>query len=252
MTQHYLIPISYDAIRPLAGFPVQKGSYFLKRDALDPPEALLKKFFPEVDEWLRKFENNEVQSDMAGIGFLRMMQYLRRVIVQDSVVLMEKFPNLPLWSHPNFTCPEFLEFKAAANRLLPTIASPFDVRLRAVVPIIEQRLQDVQNTVTDTSNRAAIRLERHISETHTALRPIIREELDRFARNTRMDMLQSIIRHCQAEVNTMTHRGDGSPEAAAQPMEVVSIFIALSCSFFSFFVFVCFGKHIKKKKKPGY
>lgn len=223
MTEHYLIPISYDAIRPLAGFPVQKGSYFLKRDVLDPSQSLQQMLFPEVDGWLQKFENNEIQSDMAGVGFLRMMLYLRRVILQDAVVLMDKFPDLPIWRHQVFSSPEFLQFRSAAARTLATVTSPFDIQLRAVVPLVEQQLRNVQNVVVDTSARSTARLEQLLTNVGANIRPVVREELQQFATQTKLDLLQSIISSCRAEVERMTSNGASSNVATAEPMELVSI-----------------------------
>lgn len=52
MTSHYLSQISHEAVRALASFPVQRGSFYLERGILEPPDELKKLVFPTAEECL--------------------------------------------------------------------------------------------------------------------------------------------------------------------------------------------------------
>jgi centromere DNA-binding complex CBF3 subunit-like protein len=72
---------------------------------VEPPPALTREIYPEVDEWLAEMEafrpgsaHNEVERhDLAGSGFLRLFRVLRTVFLQDSVILRPLFPDHPIW-----------------------------------------------------------------------------------------------------------------------------------------------------------
>lgn len=48
LRQSYLIGPAYDAMRVMAGFPPEKGHYFVTRALLEPPEALVAQVFPSL------------------------------------------------------------------------------------------------------------------------------------------------------------------------------------------------------------
>jgi hypothetical protein len=91
-------------MRTMTGFREERGSFYLPRAKIDPPESLQRQIWPEIDNWLAKYEefnpratDNAVERpDLAGAGFLRLLKYLRVVILQNSVVLRDLFPNHPI------------------------------------------------------------------------------------------------------------------------------------------------------------
>jgi hypothetical protein len=62
----------------------------LPRGSLEPPEALAKKIFPEVESWLQKMQENKIQQDIAAKGFLELLVVLRKILLQDSVLWIMK------------------------------------------------------------------------------------------------------------------------------------------------------------------
>ena len=61
LTQSYLSPISRVCSRILAGFPKDRGSYFLEKDAPVVLANLAKEVFPEVEIWEVRIEGTERQ-----------------------------------------------------------------------------------------------------------------------------------------------------------------------------------------------
>jgi hypothetical protein len=50
MNQYYLTTLPRETMRVLAGFTAEPGTFWLARD-VDPPSALEKMVFPDVDLW---------------------------------------------------------------------------------------------------------------------------------------------------------------------------------------------------------
>jgi len=77
-----------------------------------PPRSLEQAVWPWVDEWLAWFDSNAEagsgddgegeadRQDLAAQGFLRLLQQLRIILLQDSVVMRREFPDHPIWPTP--------------------------------------------------------------------------------------------------------------------------------------------------------
>jgi hypothetical protein len=50
MVQHYSTQVARKAARMMAGHPEERGSYYLSRESLAPPEQLLQQVFPMLEE----------------------------------------------------------------------------------------------------------------------------------------------------------------------------------------------------------
>jgi hypothetical protein len=79
---------------------------------------------------------------------LRVLKLLRRVILQDSVVLHDEFAACSMWQHSIFASEEYRCFLESSKQALTTVTSPFDVKVRAVLPQVHQGLQNLQRTAT--------------------------------------------------------------------------------------------------------
>jgi hypothetical protein len=105
----YLTHLPQKFLRTMAGFePSNQGNYYLPRAKIAPPRALVQAVWPWVDEWLDWFKSFNDQdkkdeqqgkeedcNDMAAQGFLRLLDQLRTILLQDSVLLHEQFPHHP-------------------------------------------------------------------------------------------------------------------------------------------------------------
>lgn len=54
-----LMPL--EGIRGLAGFPEERGSYYLPRSIVEPPKEFLSQFRPEIEELLEEREDGNIQ-----------------------------------------------------------------------------------------------------------------------------------------------------------------------------------------------
>lgn len=111
----------------MAGFePSTQGNYYLPRAKILPPEPLIWAVWPWADTWLDWFksygeraegdraeddrEKEEDRNDMAAQGFLRLLDHLRTILLQDSILLREQFLQHPIWSDPIFRREDYREF----------------------------------------------------------------------------------------------------------------------------------------------
>jgi hypothetical protein len=153
MENCYLTCLPREAMRTLAGFSPTAGSFFLKRAAVQPQESLARKLFPDVELWLGRLERGDgCEANIAAGGFLRLLQQLRIVILQDSVQMMQRHPRHPIWKHSLFSDPEYIHF---ANRVQASIASepdPTERRLELAMPDLTRRIdtlhQDLRTCLT--------------------------------------------------------------------------------------------------------
>lgn len=152
MTQCYLSPISLEPVRVLAGFPKERGSYFLKRN-IDPPTELQQSIFPLADEWYDRIVNSRVDGSIAAIGFLRLIKYLRKVLLQDSLILREQFPESCIWKQAPFSCDAYQRYYDDAQRVIATSEVPEQIRLREAIPDIKHSLDSVNVSVQQMNRR---------------------------------------------------------------------------------------------------
>ena len=97
----------------MAGHKPEDSSYYISRECLLPPSALQRLIFPRLEESWQYLQSIAVKDrDRAAQPFLETLEWLRIVILQDAVVLSEKYPTSPLWNHRPFNLLEFQHFKA--------------------------------------------------------------------------------------------------------------------------------------------
>ncbi|SAL97782.1 hypothetical protein [Absidia glauca] len=157
MNGAYLTTLPREMMRMMAGFPTSTKSFYLARAALDPPAALCKKVFPEADQWCDRLAANQqnpdngdpIESTVAVDAFLKMIMVLRKTFLQDSVSMMQVQPNHPIWNHSLFSDPCYLEFKRALEQIEVRDHDPAHTLLQQCVPMIEQRLNDMQEYLSN-------------------------------------------------------------------------------------------------------
>jgi hypothetical protein len=91
MVSCYLVCLPVKAIKALADFSAEReGDYFISRASIDPPEALKKKVFPQIEEWKSRFGNkvDMVEEDLAARNFLGLLEHLRTVFLQVNMTFL--------------------------------------------------------------------------------------------------------------------------------------------------------------------
>ena len=97
MVQSYLTGLPLQFIRSMAGFGTKPGKFYLPRANHAPPFTLQQQVFPWVEPWEERLrlsrqgkgwsEGGLDQEDLALEGFIKLMKYLRVVLLQDMAVL---------------------------------------------------------------------------------------------------------------------------------------------------------------------
>lgn len=107
----YLNALPREFMRSMAGHPKQMGCFEIRRAGLVPPTALLSMIWPELDQWEGRFGSGSGQiNDLAAMGLTNLLFYLREVVLQDSALLMLKYPRSPVWLHPVFQHRAYLQY----------------------------------------------------------------------------------------------------------------------------------------------
>jgi hypothetical protein len=80
--------------------------------------VLLRVIFPWVEEELQALvireATNQYSTDISARKFLELLQYLRRVLLQDLALLHNNFPDSPLFSAPPFNTQVFHDYAKSA------------------------------------------------------------------------------------------------------------------------------------------
>lgn len=110
LTRSYLTNLPRPFMRAMAGFKQESSdSYWLPRAATEVPYSVERKLLPWVDPWLDWHEGridhppvddgrgDNRNDDLAAVNSLRLLQFLRKVFIQDSTVLRAKYPTHPVF-----------------------------------------------------------------------------------------------------------------------------------------------------------
>ncbi len=99
----------------MAGFPPDDPTvYYLPRASLAPPDELIQQIFPALDEWkIQHKEGNNCQKNYALDGNLRLLSWLRIVILQDAAVMIDNYQPNVVFKHTFFSSQEFMSYKHA-------------------------------------------------------------------------------------------------------------------------------------------
>lgn len=93
----YLKNLPREAMRVMAAFPRERGQYYLRRSCTIAPESLQRQVNPWLDDALAYQESLENLANIATIGFLKLLKLLGGTVLQDSVLLRERYSDHPLW-----------------------------------------------------------------------------------------------------------------------------------------------------------
>jgi hypothetical protein len=140
----YLSALPRAAIRTMAGFPPEAGQYYLKRANTEPCELLQRQIFPWIEEYLNGVV--EYEKTLAVQGYLRLLKFLRIVVLQDAAVLIEKFPDDLLFKLPIFHSVQFLAFKQQVIRQMD-LCDPIELRLQNAMPDLSAKIDSVHGSI---------------------------------------------------------------------------------------------------------
>ncbi|KAG2214162.1 hypothetical protein INT45_014126 [Circinella minor] len=148
LTTAYLTNLPHELLRTLTCFPTERGYFYLSHANVQPPEELCKKIFKFVDYWRQKLdEGNVEQVSCAADMFLKLLDGLRVVFLQDSVLLKKRYPHHYLWNHPLFQSELYKDFERCADAAVEITEEPEQLQLQKTVPLVAQHLSDINQQI---------------------------------------------------------------------------------------------------------
>jgi hypothetical protein len=188
MTTTYLTHLPRKYIRTVAGHELE-GSYFVPRDSVQPPEELKSLVFPWVDDDLKELnrKGSSYEKNLASRGFLRLMEYLKVVLLQDAVMLRTHFPEHPVFKHNIFQTTAFKEFSVQVRAAENNPEYPIHLRLQAAIPDVEGQLRIGRQEVNS-----------HFSHVHSDIQRM-QKGLDRLDRQVR-GVHEHVVRLSNAQI----------------------------------------------------
>ena len=169
LCQAYLTHLPRQFMRIVAGFSPSAGDYFLARAAHEPPQALQRQLWPWIEEWEPRFEARARrccwaeggldEDDLAADGFLKLMQRLRTVLLQDLAILQPRYPSLPFFAHAPFFGPAWDEYSLAVRSDASLGTEPPSLLLQRALPELSGVLESSREALLQSSRQLASRLE---------------------------------------------------------------------------------------------
>jgi hypothetical protein len=148
-----------------AGFDPKSTVYYLPRAEIEPKEELLRAVFPGLNHWSELRRQKKLPSkDISSNSFVRVMEFFRKVILQDAVLLKKKHPDFFLWNHPLFRSDGFIEFEAEMEKILDSPKDPAAVVLSQLVPAVTDQLKSTRETVTGKITTVDVKVDRALTE----------------------------------------------------------------------------------------
>jgi len=151
MAKHYSSGIARGAARQFAGFPAERGKYYLTRSASQPPESLRRKVFPRLEESLAFLNSVPLEErDRAAGSVQNTLDWFRTVILEDAVALKNQaqFRSSPLFTHSLFQDPEFLEYQHTTLLAVQGDRLPTAIQIQQLMPDIARELQTGREAVS--------------------------------------------------------------------------------------------------------
>jgi len=118
-------------------------------------------------------------------------------LLQDAVYPQEAIPNLFLWKHPIFHCPEFNAFAVQLKDAVSLSSVPQEERLHPAVPLIANKLRDMSTIMTDHHNSLNAMLNSH-KEMHAQFH---HRMADVFSGRSRLQILSDSFPESNSEVD---------------------------------------------------
>jgi hypothetical protein len=218
----YLTSLPRETMRTLAGFPKDRGHFYIPRAAVEPPDSLKEMIFPDVSRWAAVHglhgatePDEHAEHSIATDGFIMLMILLRTVFLQDSVFLKDAFPNLFIWNHSLFQTQQYLEFAATLKDSVETSTVPEEERLKQAVPLIAEKLCDVTRVLVDQHNVIHTKL-----DTHHAVHTTFQKKMaDIFSGRAHITLTTDSFHNDATEIDSLPPDENNSPQTVAVPTD---------------------------------
>jgi hypothetical protein len=128
--------------------PNLPSDYYLPRTLVKPSEVLLDRVFGPwgtrkgLKFWRDTLAKGEGDQSLCAHGFVANLTWYSEVILQDSVLLRQAYPDHSIFSHRLFQSPEYLAFETELLEAMASSPDPRNSDLNRLVPEIGTRLDN--------------------------------------------------------------------------------------------------------------
>lgn len=193
VTKVYLSNLPREAMLANAGFsPKISNEYFLPRASVEPPASLASQIFPDLDAWLARHQDvahgiiarragkistrednaDNVQEDMAALGFLSLLKKLRTVILQDAPILMAEFPSATIFQRPIFKTDEFRAWAYKVQEVHSAAQLPKHIQVQQVLPTVWEAINNSRSDTLSAIKKQSIEAAQFHAEALERLRQV--------------------------------------------------------------------------------
>lgn len=149
MNTRYSDPLCKATLKALAGFSENEKLYHLPRASLEPPQSLLNSFLKDVDRLRAELANGTIEPSLSLTYFLDALTHLKKVFLQDSVILIERHPDHPNFKHALFQTSEWRQFSEQLRNAISESRDPHETRIDMVAPEISNSISTLQKSTEE-------------------------------------------------------------------------------------------------------
>jgi hypothetical protein len=142
----YLSSPSRSAIKALTGFDVKfQANYYLPRAKEEPSEESARQVWPQIDGWLRQFDEGTIKPGLAEWGFLKPLKRLRDVFLGLTPVSISRITQSgPILSSRRRNTPSPPERVVTG---LNDVKEPHLTQIERANPLVANELQTLGRTI---------------------------------------------------------------------------------------------------------
>ena len=126
-------------MRSLAGYASDSNDKVSIARDVPVPDVLLNAVFPLASSRLKELENEE-DGNLAAVGFLTLLTELRSVLIQDAVLLRQRYPQHVVFDHPIFQSNTFNRFAETMLASMAPAATPLASMAPPPPPVEKEEL----------------------------------------------------------------------------------------------------------------
>ena len=150
---HYSANLPMEALRAAAHHRLERGTHYVARSKIVPPESLALQVFPFIETAKRQLDDHPTGHErITAHRFLKTMRYFCQVLLQDAAYMMATRKDHCFFQHYSefFFSPNFLSwadnFKRQHDILILPENDPTLTSLRTAFPLVGLQLQSLNNS----------------------------------------------------------------------------------------------------------